>query len=311
MPASCLVPLMLIVVCCAACSQDPQAAAAARMRAWKAHDIFQDPVQRELAIAVERRDVAAIDAAIRRGADVNAPGKEGLPLLLWAMAKDSVVGFEALLRHGADLTAPIGDPRRAPDGVRTLEMIELVVGAINTGFLQAALDAGFDPDHTPDPDAKGTLLYTAVMMGHEKAAKILLAAGADVNWKDKYAVTPAGKAQAINDYKLVSLFFEHGADLTIKNKWGFDIADNMKDYGTRGVGPEQKPYFDKVVAELERRGLITQEDIVNADKPKDNSGSGITTIVHAPGSEAAEALRDLDRAEQEANRKSGTGADFQ
>jgi hypothetical protein len=303
MPTSYLVPLILIVLGCAASSQDPQAAARAKIRAWKAHDIFLDPVQRELAIAVERNDVAAIDAAIRRGADVNAPGKEGLPLLLWAMAKDSVVGFEALVRHGADVTAPIAAPRLERDGVRTSQVIEFVVYATDTGFLQAALDAGFDPDYVPDPVANETLLYVAVRAHHEKAAKMLLAAGADINWKDKNALTPAATAQAIRDFRLVCFFMDHGADLTIKDEWGFDIADNIKDYGTRGVGPDQKPYFDKVVAELERRGLITQEDIVNADKPKE--GSGITTIVHAPGSEGAEALRELDRAEEEANRRDG------
>jgi hypothetical protein len=300
-----LLPLILVALGLAACSQDPQAAAAARMRAWKAHDIFHDPVQCELAIAVERNDVAAIDAAIRRGADVNAPGKEGLPLLLWAMAKDSVVGFEALLRHGADVTAPIGDPRLERHGVRTLQVIELVVSATDTGFLQAALDAGFDPDHVSDPTTNETLLHGAVSAHNEKAAEILLAAGADVNWKDKNAFTPSAAAQAIRDFRLVCFCMDHGADLTVKNAWGYDIAACIKLYGTRGVGPDQKPYFDKVVAELERRGLITQEDIVSADKPKDNSGSGITTIVHAPDSEIGQALRELDRAEQEANRRDG------
>jgi hypothetical protein len=61
------------------------------------------------------------------------------------------------------------------------------------------------------------------------------------------------------------------------------------------------PFFDKVVAELERRGLITQEDIVNADKPK--NGSGVETIVHPPDSEMGRAIRQMDQAEQEANRR--------
>jgi hypothetical protein len=100
---------------------------------------------------------------------------------------------------------------------------------------------------------------------------------------------------------LVWFLLDHGADPAIKNKWGYDIAANIKQYGTRGVFPEQMPFFEKVVAELEKRGLITRQDIINADKPK--NGSGVTTIVHPPDSEMGRAIRQMDQAEQEANRR--------
>jgi hypothetical protein len=247
--------------------------------------------------------VAAIDAAIRRGANVNASGKDGITPLFWAMAKDSVIGFESLLRQGADLKAPAFDPRLAGPGERTQQVIELVVTAFNTGFLKAAIESGFDPDYVPDPQTNESLLFQTVMTNYAEAASILLAAGADVNWQNNNGNTPTAKAHLINDYRLVSLFFDHGADLTIKDKWGYDIAAGIKLWGTRGVTPEQRPFFDKIVAELEKRGLITQQDIVEADKPKKGSGSGMTTIVHPPGSEADKAIRELDQAEQEANRR--------
>jgi hypothetical protein len=286
-----------------ACGGDPQAAAAARMRAWRASDLFLDPVQRELASAVEKKDVDAIDAAIHRGANVNAPGKDGIRPLVWAMAKDSVVGFEALLRHGADLKAPAFAPRS--DGERMKQVIEIATAGRNSAFLKTALAAGFDPDYVPDPKNNQSLLFLAVRTHSAEAARILMAAGADVDWQNNERTTPAGEAQLIRDYRLVCLFMDHGADLTIKDKWGGDIAAGIKEYGTRGVRPEDKPFFDKVVAELEKRGLITQQDIVEADKPKKSSRAGVRTIVHPPGSEADKALRELDKAEQEANRRDG------
>ena len=284
-----------------ACGGDPQAAAAARMRAWKVTEFFTNPLQRELASAVEKSDIDGIDAAIRRGADVNAPGKNGIPPLLWAMAKDSVVGFATLLRHGADLKAPAFDPRGDGPDKRSQQVIELVVSAFNTGFLKTALEAGFDPDYVPNPKNNESLLFRAVMTHYGEAAAILLAAGANVNWQNNESITPTAQAQLIRDYRLICLFMEHGADLTIKDKWGYDIAAGIKQYGTRGVTPEQMPYFDKVVAELEKRGLITRQDIVNADKPK--NGSGVTTIVHPPDSEIGQAIHQMDQAEQEAIRR--------
>jgi len=294
--------LILATLTTMACGGDPQAAAAARMKAWKVTEFFADPLQRELASAVEKSDVDGIDAAIRRGADVNAPGKNGILPLLWAMAKDSVVGFETLLRHGADLKAPAFDPRGdGPADTQSQQVIELVVSAFNTGFLKTALATGFDPDYVADPTNNESLLFRAVMTHYGEAATILLGAGASVNWKNNESITPAAEAQLINDYRLICLFMEHGADLTIKDKWGYDIAAGIKQYGTRGVTPEQMPFFEKVVAELEKRGLITRQDIVNADKPK--NGSGVKTIVHPPDSEMGRAIRQMDQAEQEANRR--------
>ena len=73
--------------------------------------------------------------------------------------------------------------------------------------------------------------------------------------------------------------------------------------------PDQREYFVKVVNELVQRGLLTHQDIVEADKPKqstlDDGPPGITVIEHDPNSEAGQAILDLDRAEREANRRDG------
>jgi len=72
------------------------------------------------------------------------------------------------------------------------------------------------------------------------------------------------------------------------------------------VRPEHRESFEAIVTELVRRGLLTRQDIAEADKPKRPAAAGkpgITVIEHAPNSEAGRAIRELDRLEQESNRR--------
>jgi len=267
----------------------------------RASRFFSDSTQRRLAEAVEAGNTEKIAEAIRLGGDVNKPGNEGMSMLTWAVVKESVTGFEALLDHGADLTAEIRSPRVVQAAEQPLTIIEFVCRDKNKAFFKAALKRGFDPDFVAVPQSKESLLFRAVWEADLEAAAMLLDAGADLNWQDREGITPMAQAQYRRDYKMVSYFLERGADPTKKNDCDLDIAANIKQYGTRGVFPEQMPYFEKVVAELEKRGLITRQDIVNADKPK--NGSGVTTIVHPPDSEMGRAIRQMDKAEQESNRR--------
>ena len=261
---------------------------------------FTDPVQRRLAEAVESGDAKKIAEAIRLGGDVDKPGNEGMCMLTWAVVKESIAGFEALLDHGANLAADIRSPRVVHAAERPESVIEFVCRTKNKAFLRAALVRGFDPNFIPVPQTAQTLLFRMVWQHDLEAAAMLLDAGADLNWQDREGITPMAEAQYINDYKMVAFFLDRGADPTKKNDCDLDIADNIKQYGTRGVFPDQMPFFEKVVAELEKRGLITRQDIVNADKPK--NGSGVTTFGHPPDSEIGKAIRQMDQAEQEAIR---------
>jgi hypothetical protein len=94
---------------------------------------------------------------------------------------------------------------------------------------------------------------------------------------------------------------QRGADPTVGSDEGKDLAAMLKSYGSRGVLPEQREYFEKVVDELVRRGLLTRQDIVEADKPK-TPNSGITVIEHAADSEAGRAISELERRERESNK---------
>jgi hypothetical protein len=83
----------------------------------------------------------------------------------------------------------------------------------------------------------------------------------------------------------------------------------LKQYGTAGVWTGHEKSFEAIVEELVKRGLLTRQDIIEADKPKpvppefEGSPPGITVIEHVPDSEAGQAIRELDRLEREANKR--------
>jgi hypothetical protein len=91
---------------------------------------------------------------------------------------------------------------------------------------------------------------------------------------------------------------ERGADPTVKDVFGHDLSWQLKEYGSRGVRPDHRESFDAIVTELVKRGLLTHQDIIEADKPK-TPNSGITVIEHSPDSEAGQAILELDRRERE------------
>lgn len=250
------------------CSFDPTAAAQARMKRWRATEYFADPLHVRLADAVASGDKDAITALVKEGADVNAKGKEGIPLLVWAMAKDSVAGFDALLAHGADLKAQANDPEFTRDGERTKQVIELVVSAFNSEFVRASLRHGFDPDYVPDSDMNESLLFRAVWTHAIDNAMILLDAGADINHVDANHESAILLAADMCYYEMVAFLLERGADPCIKARSGHDLAGCLKLFGDRGVTVKEAPHFRKVVAELKKRGLITDEDIERANLPK-------------------------------------------
>jgi ankyrin repeat protein len=285
-----------------ACGGDPQQASLARIRAWRPADFFTDAATARLAEAVAEGDQAVIDALVRDGADVNAKGKDGIPLLVWAIAKDSVAGFDALIRHGADLTAFVRDPALAKNNEATDRVIQLAVSSSDPKFLRAAIDSGFDPDFVSDEETKESLLFDAVKHHSEAAVRLLLDANANVNHVNATGSTAVRFANNVSYYKMVAYLLERGVDPTIPDKWDKDLVADLKDRGDNGIPVDQKKSFKQVVAELERRGLLTQQDIIDAtarrkDRKRTQRGS---TIIHPRDSATGRNIDAMDKSTPEA-----------
>lgn len=271
----------------------------------RASVFFTDPLQLRLAEAVERGDAAAIAAAVRDGANVDRPGRYGMRMLLWAMTKGSVAGYRALLDHDANLLARLYVPERMKPHEMTRTVAELTASYPDKAFLHAMLEHGFDPNLIVQPKLRESLLFYAVWKHDLKAAEILLDAGAHPNQADGYGRTVLQLAVIIDDFRMANYLCDRGADPAIRNHKAVDVITRLSMFGSRGVTPEQEPAFEQFVAEMERRGLITREDIAAADRPKGGSSPGVTIVEHPAGSPMGRAIKEMDRRKQRS--ESGRG----
>lgn len=265
-----------------------------------AKQIFTSPKQLRLAEAVERGDSKAIGEALRLGADIDEPGRQGIRMLMWAMLAGSVDGFRALLERDANLMARHFNPDVMRPGQKTSTVAEVVSVFPDKRFLEAMLAKGFDANRIVDHDARETMLYNAIYNHDLEAVSRLVNAGADVNFKNAYDRTALDLSVSMRDYRIAMYLLSCGGDPLVKDRVGYSVIDSLKLYGSRGVTPDQQRDFYDFIAALESRGLITWGDIAEADKPK-TPNAGITVIEHAPNSEAGRAIRDLDQAERDAN----------
>jgi ankyrin repeat protein len=270
-------------------------------------EFYTDPLQERLAVAVDEGDASAVEAAVRAGADLHAWGKDGYSILYWALARNNVAGFEALVENGADITGEYRDPATLKENRFRDFVIQLALEVPDPAFLGAALRHGLDPNYELDKTSKESLLFLAGMRHNEPAMQMLLDSKANIEHQNLMGYTPLGEAGLRCDFKTMWFLLQRGADPMTGNDQRSDVPTQFKTYGSRGVRPDQREYFEKVVAKLIERGLLTRQDIVEADKPKrsamDDGPPGVTVIEHSPDSEAGQAILEMDRKEREANER--------
>ena len=170
----------------------------------------------DVADAVMRGDLAAVQKLLEQHADVNAPQADGATALHWAVFRSDKEMLDLLLRAGANAKAA------NREGATPLWLAS-VNG--NAPIIAALLSAGADAnEHLP---LGRTPLMIASRTGNVDAMKALLDHGAEVNAKETLRGTTAlmwaadeGHAPAIR------LLIEHGADIKARS-----------DPAERGRGP--------------------------------------------------------------------------
>jgi len=265
-----------------------------------------DPDVSRLAIALEKHNREDIAVAIQRGANVNACGTAGYRMLDWAMSRRNVRGFEALLEQGARLDALYKDPRITADRSYNATVLERVLAADSDDFIRAAIRSGIPPDHVPFSRDGRSMIFFAANAGRTSVVDALLDSGATIDYRSNDGRNVLFDAMLARNYGIAWQLLKRGADPTVKNNRGHDFVWGLKEWGSRGVRPEHRESFEAIVDELVRRGLLTRQDIVEADKPKQPAAAGkpgITVIEHAPDSEAGRAIQELDRLERDSIRR--------
>lgn len=224
-----------------------------------------------LMMAARTGNVDAIKVLLKRGADVNAKEKlRGTTALMWAAAYANPTAVEALIGAGADAgarsnTAPF--QRAARDSPSPAERLlgdagtrlkALAAAKPQAAQVQAALAlaAARAPAAATRRESGGlTPLVFAARQGDIESARILLAAGADVNQVTPDGWSPLLTATHNRYYRLASFLLDKGADPNRANKSGWTplylATDNRNveggDYPTRIPDMDQLEFIRKLL----------------------------------------------------------------
>jgi ankyrin repeat protein len=156
----------------------------------------------------------AIQALIASGADVNAATRRGQTALMWAAGQARLEIVQILIEHGADVNATTHlIPGFKPPQYFTWGLFDHVKGRPDR----------HDPNdfHLDPASSRGgyTPLMFAARVGDVESARLLIAAGADVNVEG-----PDGSsllvASASGQEDVAILFLEEGADPNASDGWG-------------------------------------------------------------------------------------------
>lgn len=261
-----LISLFFLVNLQVSCFSDSQRQAAGSLGRMRAEDYFASTLQIQFAEAIASGDAVRMSRLLQNGADVNVVGNEDMRPLLWALLKRSPKGFGFLLKNGSNPNFYMTDKDDNPHQHKS-SMMELLVETDAIEYLKLVLKYGGDPNfivesHYPDGrlSSRNTIINKAIIKGKLDNVRVLIEAGADINYQDFYfsAQTPMMTAAGIKRFDMVSFFLEHGADVHLKDRWGYDLAWMLKEYRDRGIKKDSEQYrwYLTVVQELRRRGLL-------------------------------------------------------
>jgi ankyrin repeat protein len=217
-----------------------------------------------LMMAARTGAVEAIAMLLDRGADVNAVERlRGTTALMWAAAQSHPGAVKLLIERGADAgarssPAPLGRTAYLAPTVR--QRAAQVVD--ETGTPRSRAGRGQEVDNqdsfAPRQNADGGGLTALVFAAREsdlESARILVAAGADLNQQTHYGWTALLTATHNRNYALASFLLDHGADPNIANKGGWTplylATDNRNieggDYPVRAGDLDHLDFIKKLI----------------------------------------------------------------
>ncbi|WP_447956327.1 ankyrin repeat domain-containing protein [Vreelandella sp. EE7] len=175
---------------------------------------FSDPVQLALAEAAGQGDLEAIQQALDAGADPNASGEDGMTPLFWSVTMEAnLEAFRYMLSHGGDPNLVVVDEDKP--GVSTIYLIYQAFKNPDPAFIEVALQAGADPD--TQVREENTLLFQPMADEYIDQINLVIAHGADVNYRDKFGNTPLYDAVLGDEYQTALALLDAGADPELKN----------------------------------------------------------------------------------------------
>lgn len=230
--------------------------------------LFQETPLWDLAKAVWDKDTSKIKRIAKmEKVNLNYPElKFGSTLLMLTVLNEDYSSCKALLELGAD-------PNKHDTYNGSSAIIDAAringVSDDNTSFLKLLLKYGANPNDEetgkrPEGNTtRKTPLLTACgsvnrIISPIKKVKVLVDAGANVNYKNEFGQTPLKEALLLEHYDIVSYFLKKGADFTesITNRDGkeYYIADILREV-LLPLDSEDYKYKMEIVEYLKEKGI--------------------------------------------------------
>ncbi|XP_066457236.1 fibronectin type 3 and ankyrin repeat domains protein 1 [Eleutherodactylus coqui] len=179
-----------------------------------------------LMIAAQRGYFRIVQLLIDHGADMNKENGSGKNSLILACFAGHLDVVEYLRQQGASWES------RDKGGCTAMHS---AVDGGNVKLIEWMISDGCEVD-SRDSGSKWTpLMRVSAVTGNTHVARRLIAAGADVNVKDKDGKTPLMVAALNNHERLVRLLIEKGADCSITNEYGIGIAEMAKAFNRQNM----------------------------------------------------------------------------
>ena len=198
-----------------------------------------------LAEAIDTDLPGNVAAALDAGADVQAAGKEGLTPLLYAMATRKKMAADELLKRGAD-------PNRRADNKENAVTVAALLAPKDLGYLKLVLAHGGDPNTRMDNN--DPVLVLLIAQANNEGIKVLAAAKADLNIKDRGNTDAIVLAAMIEHWDCVYTLLEAGARWDGQERTGGTVANQA--YGSEiGKDSPLYPSLEKTTAFLKSKGV--------------------------------------------------------
>lgn len=136
-----------------------------------------------------------------------------------------------------------------------------VVGG-NLEAVQQHIAAGSDIN-VRDPFGGSSPLISAAVFGKPEIAKVLIDAGASLNFQNNDGSTALHTAAFFCRPEIVKMLLAKGADKTIKNKYNVTAYENVA-----GPFQEVKPVYDMMVSALGPMGLTLDYAYLEKTRPE-------------------------------------------
>ena len=228
--------------------------------------------------AIDQHNATAALRLIERGALVDAKNGEGHTPLQMAAYRNAADVVETLVPLVADLEGgekPSATPLACSAAAGSIRAVKAILGAAELRHEKVGLDAP---------------LYNAACSGHARVMELLIAAGADVNYKNENGITPLMIAAVNDQAEAIGLLLKAGADHTVTDQHNLQAYDHAVS--------NKRPQAKEALGRFRRDTPDAVEDGTGSTKLNDHSlevreGNGITMTFNFWTQQVM--IRDLER----------------